>query len=356
MNNSLSDYSSSILSLSVNPTKMFFGEDGHGISRYDLVRYPALKKLNKHMRTLFWEPETIDMSGERRSFITMTPSEQFIFTSNLQRQILLDSVQGRAPMLVFAPFCTDPTLENCLSTWSFFETIHSESYTHILQAIYPDPSVVVEGIPKIREIADCAHSIEVAYQQAIQNPSHKSLYLALIAATALESIRFYVSFACTFSLAERGLVDGSATIVKLIARDETQHLALVSHILKNLPEDDPTWIKVVKECQTDAVNIFIEAADQEKKWARYLFSSGTMLGLSTEILDQYVDYLLITRMNALGLVDHPKVENPLPWISKYLSSDKLQVAPQEKNLASYMSATTLRNNLSSVDFSRFGFA
>ena len=222
------------ISLTTSSSKLFFGEEGHGLSRYDVVRYPTLIKLNEKMQSFFWRPVEIDMSQEKRSFDSMTESEKFVFTSNLKRQILLDSIQGRAPSLVFLPHCTDPSLENCIVTWGFFETIHSESYTHILRAIYPDPSVVFDDLPNIKEIADCATSITQAYDNLMNHTSKKNIYLALIAANALEAIRFYVSFACTFSFLERGLVEGSAKMVKLIARDEAEHLALVQHIIKLL--------------------------------------------------------------------------------------------------------------------------
>lgn len=341
----------SVLTLSTTPDLMFFGKSGHGISRYDEVRYPVFQKLNKQMRSLFWEPALVDMSGEKRSFDKMTEAEQFVFTSNLKRQILLDSVQGRAPMTVFAPYVTDPMLENCISTWSFFETIHSESYTHILRAIYPDPSVVVNDIPNIQEIADCATSIATAYDALQNNGTKENLYLALMAANALEALRFYVSFACTFSFAERSLVEGSAKIVKLIARDEAQHLALTQHIIKNLPKEDPEFVEIANDCQGKALALFEEAANQEKQWAHYLFSKGPILGLSEAILSDYVDYLFSRRVHAMGIAKpgQSRPSNPIPWIDKWFTSDHVQVAPQEVEISSYLSSVALQNDLTDVD-------
>ena len=341
----------SVLNLNTHSDRLFFGESGHGISRYDVVRYPVFQKINKHMRSLFWEPSIVDMSGEKRSFDSMTSAEQFVFTSNLKRQILLDSVQGRAPMTVFAPHCTDPVLENCISTWSFFETIHSESYTSILRAIYPDPSLVVDDIPNIQAIADCATSIANAYDRVQTAPTKRNLYLALMAANALEALRFYVSFACTFSFAQRGLVEGSAKIVKFIARDETQHLALTQHILKTVPKEDAEFAVIAEECADESRALFEEAAEQEKQWASYLFSQGPILGLSEGILMDYVDYLLARRTHALGIAKPgtPRGQNPLPWIETWLNSDSVQVAPQEVELSSYLSAVALQNDLDNLD-------
>lgn len=341
----------SVISLATQSERLFFGESGHGISRYDIVRYPQLQKLNKHMRSLMWEPDTVDMSSEKRSFDRMQSSEQFVFTSNLERQILLDSIQGRAPMTVFAPHCTDPVMENCISTWSFFETIHSESYTHILRAIYPDPSVVINAIPSIKEIADCATSIAKTYDALQNNPNNENLYLALVSANALEALRFFVSFACTFSFAERGFVEGSAKIVKLIARDESQHLALTQHALKILPKENPEFLEIAADHQHTAFAIFEEAANQEKEWAKYLFSRGPILGLSEDILGKYIDHLLSRRTAAIG-VSKPgqsRIKNPLPWMDKWLSSDSVQVAPQEVENSSYLSSSALHNDLDNLD-------
>lgn len=342
----------SVLTMNVNPDHLFFGDSGHGISRYDVVRYPILDKINEKMHGFFWRPQEIDMSQEKRSFNSMTDVEQFVFTSNLKRQILLDSIQGRAPALVFLPYCTDPSLENCLLTWSFFESIHSSSYTHILRAIYPDPKVVIDDMPNIQQIADCANDITDAYDKMVSNPNKENLYLALIAANALEAIRFYVSFACTFSFNERALVEGSGKIVKLIARDENQHLALVQHILKLLPKDDPEFIQIIGDNRERATNIVKAAEDQEKEWAHYLFKDGSMLGLNTDIVCDSIDHFGDKCRRQNGLIhSNTKQPNPIPWIDKHLNTHNIQTAPQEAEVGIYL-ASAVKNNMAEIDFSK----
>jgi ribonucleoside-diphosphate reductase beta chain len=335
--------------MNVTPDKLFFGESGHGISRYDIVKYPTLDKLDEKMKSFYWNPKEIDLSQERRSFSLMTDIEQFIFTSNLKRQILLDSIQGRSPTLAFLPYCTDPILENCLTTWAFFETIHSQSYTHIIRSIYPDPKVVIDDMPNIKQITDCAIDITKVYDELIKNPNKENLYLGLISANALEALRFYVSFACTFSFLERGLVEGSAKIVKLIARDENIHLSLVQNILKMLPQDDPEFIEIINDNKSKAKSLFISAAEQEKEWAEYLFKDGSMLGLNANILSNYIDHLLNKRMRVIGLSTDNKLDNPIPWIDKHLSSKNSAPAPQEVEISSYL-VGSIKNNISELNF------
>jgi ribonucleoside-diphosphate reductase beta chain len=342
----------STLTFSTSSDKLFFGESGHGIARYDTVRYPQFLKIDERMKSLYWRPQEIDVGQERASFNKMNEPEQFVFTENLSRQIMLDSIQGRAPSLAFLPHCTDPSLENCITTWSFFETIHSESYTHIIRAIYPDPSAVFDRIPQITSIVDCAVSITQAYDELMANPNKENLYMGLVAANALEALRFYVSFACTFSFAERGLVEGSAKLVKLIARDEAQHLALVQHILKVLERDDPDYVQIIQDNRRRAKDVFNAAAHQEKAWASHLFSKGSILGLNEKILNQYVDYLLVKRKHAVGLTTtaKSKVEHPIPWIEKWYSGSGVQVAPQEVEVSSYLTGSVV-NDMTEAEFS-----
>lgn len=346
-------YNDTVMKLTAHSEKMFFGDNGHGLARYDIERYPIFGKLNETMRGFFWLPQEFDVSRERASFNSpnFTEADQFVFTANLSRQTLLDSVQGRAPSLVFLPHCTDPGLENCILTWGFMESIHSESYTHIIRAIYPDPSSVFDNIPKIKQIADCATSISRAYDNMIKNPSKENLYLALVAANALEAIRFYVSFACTFNFCERKFLEGSAKIVRFIARDEAQHLALTQHIIKLLPKDDPEFVQIIGDLRPQAEQIFIEAAEQEKSWANYLFSNGPIIGLTEELLCQYVDYLFARRTKAIGLTNlsNYRGNNPLDWIDKHLGSSNVQQAPQESEISSYL-ANSVKNDINSANF------
>ena len=285
------------------------------------------------------------MAQERRSFESMTDAEQFVFTENLKRPIIMDTIQGRAPTLIFGKYCTDSILENCITTWQFFESIHSESYTHILRSVYPDPSVVVDDIPNVKAIQDCSSSISKAYDRMETNPNKENLYLALVAANALEAIRFQVTFAFAFNFKERTLVSGSGDVFKLIARDETQHLAFTQHLLRLLPKDDPEFIQIYGDNRERALDIFATAVREEKEWAQYSFSRGPILGITEGIMCEYIDHLHLKQLKALGLGTASKPSN-LRFIAKYLGeADSVQAAPQEDGALAYKSANSLSNDL-----------
>jgi ribonucleoside-diphosphate reductase beta chain len=340
-----------------DPTKVHaFFDDPPTIARYDKQKYPFLEKLTEKQLGFFWRPEEVDIYRDAKDFKGLTPHEQHIFTSNLKRQILLDSVQGRAPTVAFGPICSLPELENWILTWAFSESIHSRSYTHIIRNVYSNPSEVFDGILDLQEIVDCAGDISkyydklIAYNNDLEHAKNlgqkilhakyehkKALWLTLMSVNILEGVRFYVSFACSWAFAELKKMEGNAKIIKFIARDENLHLAGTQQLLKVLPTDDPDFEKIREETKDECIKMFRDAAEQEKAWAHYLFKDGSMIGLNETLLNDYVEWICNKRMTAVGLPNiYKNGSNPLPWTQKWISGAEVQVAPQETEITSYI--------------------
>lgn len=358
---------------------MFFGENVN-VARYDQQKHPIFEKLIEKQLSFFWRPEEVDLSTDRKDFQRLEAHEQHIFLSNLKYQTLLDSVQGRSPNVALLPIVSLPELETWIETWSFSETIHSRSYTHIIRNIVNDPTKIFDDIVTNEEITKRADSVSIYYDRLIEMVNiyntmgmgtfdipgkgnieismpklKKALYLTIASVNVLEAIRFYVSFACSFAFAERTLMEGNAKIIKLIARDEALHLTGTQHMLNLMAsgKDDPEMAIIAAECQDEVRQIFIEAAEQEKEWATYLFKDGSMIGLNAQILGQYVEYITNVRMQAVGLDAHFATKhNPIPWINAWLVSDNVQVAPQEAEISSYLVGQT-DNSLDDSDFDDF---
>ena len=342
---------------------MFFGQPVN-VARYDQQKYPIFEKLIEKQLSFFWRPEEVDVSQDRTDFRNLPDHEKHIFISNLKYQTLLDSIQGRSPNVAFLPLVSIPELETWIETWSFSETIHSRSYTHIIRNIVADPAVVFDDIVRNQHIIERAGDIATYYDDLIQYSNlynqfgegthqlngqsvtislfelKKKLYLCMMSVNVLEAIRFYVSFACSFAFAERRLMEGNAKIIRLIARDEALHLTGTQHIINIMQEgdDDPQMAEVARACHAQSVEIFRHAAEQEKQWAEYLFKDGSMIGLNYNILSQYVEYITNLRMSAVGLepIFPGANQNPIPWINAWLVSDNVQVAPQEVEVSSYL--------------------
>ena len=340
---------------SVDWTKqpMFFGDEPN-TQRFDQQKYPVFEKLNQQQLGFFWRPEEVSLQKDRNDYNLLSDEQKHIFTSNLKYQTLLDSVQGRGPCLAFLPFCSLPELESMLVAWDFSETIHSRSYTYIMKNVYSNPTEVLDTIVKTPEIMKRAETVTEAYDKFIEY-SHKYhligegerkelkklLYLTLVNVNILEGIRFYVSFACSFAFGELKLMEGSAKIISLIARDENLHLAVSQNIINNYRkhENDKEMLQIIKETEQEVYDMYDTAVQQEKEWAQFLFKDGSMIGLNDKLLNQYVEYMANKRMVAIGLkpkYDQPRNNNPLPWTQHWLNSRGLQNAPQETEIESYI--------------------
>ena len=343
---------------------MFFGKP-LGVQRYDSYKYPVFDKLTTQQLGYFWRPEEVSLQKDRGDYQTLRPEQKHIYTSNLKYQIMLDSIQGRGPGMAFIPYCSLPELEACMEVWGFMEMIHSRSYTYIIKNVYSDPSEVFDKIVSDPRILERASSVTEAYDDFIRagqswgtgsmwqqdfrdSPSSKweikdvkrKLYRAVANVNILEGIRFYVSFACSFAFGELKLMEGSAKIISLIARDENQHLAITQNILnKWRAGDDPEMKQIMKEEEEWTYKAFDRAVNEEKRWADYLFKDGSMIGLNDKLLQQYVEWIANRRMKAIGLkpvYDIAAKNNPLPWTQHWISSKGLQVAPQETEVESYV--------------------
>jgi len=350
----------------VNSTKqkMFFGPP-LGVQRYDKFKYPVFDKLTQQQLGYFWRPEEVSLQKDRADYQTLNEAQKHIFTSNLKYQILLDSVQGRGPGMAFMPYCSLPELEGAMNIWQTMEMVHSRSYTHIIKNVYADPSDVFDHILDDEKILSRAQSVTHAYDEFLQAAQtygsgnmwehqldgvpmaqhelyelKRKLYRAVANVYILEGIRFYVSFACSFAFGELKLLEGSAKVIGLIARDESQHMTITQNILNKWREgDDPDIVQIAKEEQDNIVEMFKQCVEEEKVWADYLFKDGSIIGLNAKLLQKYVEWTANRRMKSIGLkpiFDVPANNNPLPWTEHWLSSKGLQVAPQETEVESYV--------------------
>lgn len=331
---------------------MFFDEEVD-IQRYDIVKYNWAERWTDKGLGNFWRPQEVDLTKDKRDYAELDFAQKFIFDSNLKRQIVLDTVQGRAPALAFLPIVSLPEIEAAILKWTFDESIHSRSYTHILRNVHDNPSEIFDNILSIKEIADLAKDISVHYDDLIfinKNPEEydkidhkKALWRALFAVNALEGIRFYVSFACSWAFAQvLGKMEGNAKVIKLICRDENEHLKFTQMLLNWLPKEDPDFAKIRVELAEEMNDLFMSVVEQEKGWAKYLFQHGDMLGLDEKVCCDFVDWLAVKRMGAIGMNysgNSPK-DHPLPWITSWISGNTRQVAPQEAEVESYIIGVT----------------
>jgi ribonucleoside-diphosphate reductase beta chain len=340
---------------------MFFGETPN-VSRFDVQRFEIFKQLYIKQLGFFWKPDEIDLSKDSKDFKHLPQNEQHIFIKNLLFQTFLDSVQSRSPQS-FMPHVSNPEIESMITLWSMFESLHSFSYSWIIQNVFSNPTEVLNQIMTDFNILNRADSVTSYYDdfmkysllyQVFGEGRHntkddglvnislrelkRKLLLCMASVNVLEGVRFYASFACSFAFAERGLMEGNAKIITFIARDENLHLAFTQNILKKWAngEDDPEMAELFVESLPIIEKMYIDCVKQETEWADYLFKDGPMLGLTKPILCEYVKHIAGKRMRTIGIKNDYPVKNPITWTDKYLIGSNVQVAPQEVEISSYV--------------------
>ena len=319
---------------------IFLGED-LAIQRYDRLKYPKFYDLYDQQMNFFWRPQEINLTKDSADYKNLSPEERFVFDSNLRFQTMTDSMLSRS-INSLADYVSNPELEICMNVWSFFETIHSNSYTYILQNVHPDATKFFDSILEDKEIVKRAEAISSRYDALLNTKSSdpkQQIFDALLATQITEGLTFYVSFACSFYFGYRGKMEGNAKIINLISRDENLHVAITQNIFKIL-RDNPKegFQEIIKNNEDRVYEAYRMAVDAEKEWADYLFSRGSLIGLTSDSLKNYVEWLADNRLTSMGYKKIYNVKaNPLSgWLNSFYDSKKIQVAPQETEISSYV--------------------
>ena len=325
----------------VDTTKqpMFLGED-LALQRYDRFKYQKFFDLWRKQEEFHWLPEEVSLTKDRNDYENLTEIEKFIFNSNLRWQTMTDSMLSRSIHNI-KNYVSNPELEICMTSWARFETIHSYSYTYLLQNITKDATAFFDSILEDENIVKRATEISSAYNKLLGDDKDnikQKIFNAVISTQITEGLAFYVSFACSYFFGYKGKMEGNAKIIGLIARDENLHAAITQNIIKNWRQnEDEGFQQILKDNTQKVYDMYGLAVENEKKWAEYLFSRGSLLGLNADMLNGYIEWLANNRLKSLGfdkIFDAPT--NPISgWLNSFSDSSKVQVAPQETEISSY---------------------
>lgn len=337
----------SVLNIELNDSSkikkqpLFLGEE-MGLQRYDILKYPIFEQLWKKQLEYIWVPEEIPLLDDRNKFENLTSTQEKVFKKNLSFQTMGDSMFSRSIELI-KTHVTNTELEAAMSVWALSEVIHSRSYSYVLNNISRNPNQFFDDILKDQEVVKRADTIKKSFDDLIGKPENdkdlkEKLFKSVLNFQIAEGITFYVSFACSFWFGSQGIMTGNADIIKLIQRDEGQHQAITQNILtiwQDIKEEG--FQDVMKENEQLIYDTFGVAVENEKKWAEYLFSDGSLIGLNSQILGKYSEWLANNRLRSLGYKKIFDVDtNPIGgWINQYVDSSKVQVSPQERPLTSY---------------------
>ena len=329
---------------------IFFGK-GKNTQRYDILKYPFFDDTNIKMLGQFWQPDEIDVSRDKRDFQTMPENMKNTYTKVLQKLIFLDSVQGRGMLQTFGLVVTNPEFESLVSTWEFFENIHSRSYTHILRSVYDNPTEIFDESFKIKELVELAKDISTKYDDCLnnivgyldreydENLVKPSILKLLIEINILEGVRFYSGFATIWSMHySQGLMERTSNILRLICRDENLHLQVTQYLLKLLRDTKSEgFTELYKKIESNIPGIYERACEQEFEWIDFLFKDSAYLGMSPELAKSYIKYICNRRLKALGFngLFEGFNKNPIPWVNDYINYDSVELRPQETEVYNY---------------------
>jgi ribonucleoside-diphosphate reductase beta chain len=335
------------------------------VQRYDEYAYPKIAKFDETQRGAFWVPEEITLTKDKIDFKEASKAVRHIFTSNLLRQTTLDSIQGVAPVKIFEPVASIPELAAMVTTWTWFEQIHSRAYSHIIRNIYNVPAEQFNAIHDNTEIVNMTSGIGKYYDdlhllnsykvlaadaapmlvgQVSEHDHIKAIWLAMMASFGLEAIRFTVSFATSLGMVENKLFIGNGNEIALILSDEMLHVDWTAYILNQLVKDDPRFAQVAQETKKESMDMLLDVIREEKEWAKYLFKEGSVIGLNERTLVSFVDWTAQERLKLIGMkYDSGIRTTPLPWFNKHLNTNKKQTALQENESVAYIIGSMTSN-------------
>lgn len=126
--------------------QMFFG-DGHFIQEFVNPKYPWALKSVDQQEAQKWPFDEFNLKLDAAQLASSNQAIRHIFTSNLQSQVVADSVQGRGPSWLIR-HVTDPNLEYAFNVWASFEC-----FTEDHELLTPEGWVPIKSITKEHKIA-----------------------------------------------------------------------------------------------------------------------------------------------------------------------------------------------------------
>ena len=279
-----------------------FGDDNNeqiingnptGIAILTESKYEWALKLWDSQLQNFWIPQKVPLTEDITDLKKLTEDELTALKDTLGFLIYLDSLQF-LNLSEINNHITSPAVNQCISAQAFFEVIHSNSYSYILQTIFPkmtqeqifyrwkDVSVLKERIERATAIAKEYH----------EKRDRLSFIKACTQTYCVESIYFYMGFLFFELLDHRGSLKGSAQIIRYIKRDELLHVGIFANLLKSLELTDDEW-SIVRE-------MVITAGEQESEWANHIYGNK-ILGLTSVGNERYLNWLVNNRLTTLGL-------------------------------------------------------
>jgi len=315
----------------VNDRKIF-GGNPTGIFELNNIKYQWAYNLWEVMLNNTWFPKEVDMTRDVNDYKLLTDAEKTAYDKALSQLIFMDSLQTNNLIDNVNPYVTSPEVNLILVRQSFEEALHSQSYAVMVDSISTNSEEIYELWRRDMMLKNKNDAIAKIYQELARNPSETNFVKACFANQILEGIYFYSGFTYLYTLARSGKMLGSAQMIRFIQRDEVTHLVLFQNLINTLRKERADLF--TPELRAEVIEMFKEAVTLEAEWGKYI-TQGQILGLTDDIVEQYIKYLADDRLRSVGFDKIYNVENPIKWVDDFAKFNDQKTNFFEANVANY---------------------
>ena len=316
---------------SVNDRKIF-GGNPTGIFELNNIKYQWAYNLWEVMLNNTWFPKEVDMTRDVNDYKNLTSDEKDAYDKALSQLIFMDSLQTNNLIDNVNPYVTSPEINLILVRQSFEEALHSQSYAVMVDSISTNSEEIYELWRRDMMLKQKNDAIFRTYDELSTNPTEHNFVKACFANQILEGIYFYCGFAYIYTLARSGKMLGSAQMIRFIQRDEVTHLVLFQNLINSLRKERPDLF--TEQLKAEVIEMFKEAVQLEIDWGQYI-TQGQILGLTNEIIEQYIKYLADERLTAVGFEPLYNVSNPIKWVDDFAKFNDQKTNFFEGTVANY---------------------
>ncbi len=297
----------------VNDRKIF-GGNPTGIFELNNIKYQWAYNLWEMMLNNTWFPKEVDMTRDTIDYKNLTDMEKTAYDKALSQLIFMDSLQTNNLIDNVNPYITSPEINLILVRQSFEEALHSQSYAVMVDSISQNSAEIYELWRRDMMLKSKNDAIAAVYEELSKNPTEHNFLKACFANQILEGIYFYSGFTYIYTLARSGKMLGSAQMIRFIQRDEVTHLVLFQNMINTLKRERPDLF--TEQLKTEVYDMFKQAVELETAWGKYI-TQGQILGLTDQIVEQYIKYLADERLKAVGFETLYNVSHPIKWVDDF---------------------------------------
>jgi len=315
----------------VNDRKIF-GGNPTGIFELNDIKYQWAYNLWDLMLNNTWFPKEVDMTADVRDYKQLTESEKNAYDKALSQLIFMDSLQTNNLIDNVNPYITSPEINLILVRQAFEEALHSQSYAVMVDSISQNTDEIYDMWRQDAQLKNKNDNIARVYEELAENPSDEQIVKAMFANQILEGIYFYSGFTFFYTLARSGKMLGSAQMIRFIQRDEITHLLIFQNMINATKRERPELF--TPELIDDVYDMFEKAVDLEISWGQYI-TEGQILGLTNDIIENYIKYLADQRLHAVGLKKLYNAEHPIKWVDSFSKFNDQKTNFFEGNVTNY---------------------